>query len=194
MKTYKLTMLMTALILLCTAAHGENKNDADPALVSLRNKIEKGLSTLDPKPTFEIPESSAGRSLVVRYKTRQYVVHPKNKAGRISEKTEIQEGPSDDGFFLRAHIQPLGEVNQAVVPQIIRQTYWMLDLQVYEMENANKQIYFALSFNSRTNPELIKALKEIAAQAGADPPATKPAVKPSVKAQPSTPTSKDRPR
>ena len=76
----------------------------DPLLIDLKNKIEQGLSKLDPKPSFEIPESSAGRSLVVRYKTRQYVVHPKDKAGLISVTSETQEGPSDDGILLRAHI------------------------------------------------------------------------------------------
>ena len=147
---------------------GANKDDSKPdnILVELRNKIEKELGKLDPKPTFEIPQSSKGRSLVVRYKTRQYVVHPKSKSGHISEQTEMREGPSHDGFLLRAHVQPFGEVNQACVPQTLRQTYWSLYLQVYEMKKDKKQIYFALSYNSRTDKESIKKLKEIAAKLG----------------------------
>ena len=168
MKTYKFTMLVAALALLCTTGHGEDKKtEPDPVLVKLQGKIEQELTKLDPKPTFDIPESSVGKSLIVRYKTRQYTIHPKNKAGRISEDTVQREGPSDDGFLLRAHVQPFGEVNQACVPQTIRQTYWSLDLQVYEIEKEGKQIYFALSYNSRTDPKLIKRLKEIAEQIGA---------------------------
>ena len=139
----------------------------DPVLVDLKGRIEQEFAELDSRPTFEIPESSEGRSLVVRFKTRQYVIHPRTKGGRISEQTVTQEGPSDDGFLLRAHVQPLGEVNQADVPQTIRQTYWSLYLQVFGIEEQKKQIYFALSYNSRTKPELIKQLKDIAEQCGA---------------------------
>ena len=161
-------MLIAALALLSTTVHGEEKKiEPDPVLVILGGKIEQELGKLDPKPTFEIPESNLRKSLVVRYKTRQYTIHPRNMTGRISEDTVQLEGPSDDGLLLRAHVQPLGEVNQACVPQTIRETYWSIDLQVYEIEKEQKQIFFALSYNSRTDPELIKKLKEIAAQIGA---------------------------
>jgi len=167
MKTYRFTILVVALALLCTTGQGEDKKtEPDPVLVKLQSEIEQELATLDPKPTFDIPESSVGKSLTVRYKTRQYTIHPKNKAGRISEDTVQREGPSDDGFLLRVHVQRFGEVNQACVPQTIRETYWSLDLQVYEIEKEGKQIYFALAYNSRTEPDLIKKLQEIAEQIG----------------------------
>jgi hypothetical protein len=168
MKTYKLVMMVTAFALLCSTGRSEEKKiEPDPVLVKLKGKIEQELAKLEPTPTFEIPQSSVGKSLFVRYKTQQYTIHPQNKAGQISKETVQREGPSDDGFYLRAHVQPFGEVNQACVPQTIRQTYWSLDLQVYEIEKEKKQIYFALSYSSRTDPKLIKKLKEIAEQIGA---------------------------
>ena len=66
--------------MLCTAGLGEEKKvEPDPVLGKLKGKIEPEAAKLDPNPTFEIPESSVGRSHVVRYKTRQYVIHATNK-------------------------------------------------------------------------------------------------------------------
>ena len=139
----------------------------NPVIVALRSKMEQELTQLDPNElTFEIPESSMGHTLVVRYKTRQYIIHPTSKTGRISETAVIREGPSDNGFLLRVHVQRLGKVNQADVPQTIRQPYWSLDLQAYEIKNADKQIYVALSYNTNTDKKLIRKLRAITKECG----------------------------
>jgi hypothetical protein len=141
------------------------KASPDPILMTLKAKLEQEFQKLDPKPTFEFPDGYDGRSLVVRFKTRDYVVHPRNKAGRIAETTEKHEGPSDDGFLLRAHVQPVGVVNQSVVPQVVRETYWDLYLNVYPVRNTQKQVYFCLSYGGWTDETLIEKIQAVASYA-----------------------------
>jgi len=109
-----------------TTQTGLPKALPDPVLLALEQRLTRELQDLDPKPTFEFPDGSAGRSMTVRFKTRDYVIHPRTKSGRVSETTITTEGPSDTGFLLWAHVQTLGEVNQAVTPQVAREPYWNL--------------------------------------------------------------------
>jgi hypothetical protein len=162
------TALMTMLCV-CAVVAGATEPGPHPVLWKLKGEIEAALGELKPKPTVSFPHGS----LNVRFRTRHYTVHPKNKAGRISEETIQVEGPSDDGFFLRAHLQPKGTVNQAEVPQVWRETYWSTFLNVYEVKGSDKQIYMALSFSPWTDEEILKRIKEIAEQLS--PPYSEPA-------------------
>jgi hypothetical protein len=92
---------------------------ADPVLVRLRTSLERELSYLKPQATYELPESADGKSLVVRYRTKEYLVYARAKTGRLSATLERREGPEYDGVLIRAHVQPAGQVNQAVVPVLV---------------------------------------------------------------------------
>lgn len=143
---------------------GDPENSPDPMLVSLRSNLERAILHLDPRPTFEIPDSSAGRTLAVRFKTREYDLRMRIKSGAISERSMKREGPSAEGFLLRAHIQPLGEVNQAVVPQTLREQYWSTFVDVYPAKTEGKQIYLALSYGKGTDEKIINTMKMTAEQ------------------------------
>jgi hypothetical protein len=128
------------------------------------SRSDTRISQGHPRPTFEIPESSAGRTLAVRFKTREYDLRIRIKSGEMSDRSVKREGPSEDGFFLRAHILPLGEVNQAAVPQTLREQYWSTFVAVYPAETAGKQIYLALSYGRGTDEKIINTMKRIAEQ------------------------------
>lgn len=137
------------------------KVSPDPMLLSLKTRLERELRELEPKPTFEFPDGHAGRGLVVRFRTRNYIIHPSNKAGRVEERTITREGPSDEGFLLNVYSQRLGAVNQAVTPQLVREPYWNLYLNVYPVERDRKQLYFCLSYRGWTDEALIEKIKKV---------------------------------
>jgi len=160
MNKYGLTLL------LCVLGHinvSSAKEDySDPIIRTLRAEIKKELVELDPKPTFEVPRSSDARTLIVRYRTRDYHVHTYDNKGRIRGTLSSSEGPSDEGFLLNIHIQYLGRTNNAVTLQPIQHKHWKEDVAVYKVEKEFKQIYFSLSYNTKTDPDLIATLKKIA--------------------------------
>ncbi len=167
MKAYVWTAWVGAVALLCAREScGEGKAGPDPVLTKFRCRIEKEFAELSPRPTFEMRADEGGGALLVRYGTREYIVHPRTKDGRVSKETVRREGPGDKGFLLRIRIQPLATVNQAHVPQTVRGPYWDAFHQAYEMPKNGKQIYFVLEYGPRTDPAWIRKLKKIAEEFG----------------------------
>jgi len=140
------------------------KEPPDPVLVALKASFEKEFHRLEPKPTFEFPHAYVGRQLIVRFKTRQYDVHPQSKVGFVAEDVVKREGPSDDGFLLTASIQSLGGLNQLVTPQTVHEPYWSAYVNVYPVKNTQKQIYFWLAFRGRTDKKVMSTIMKIASQ------------------------------
>ena len=88
------------------------------------------------------------------------MIHPRNGTGR-GQKLVEEEGPSDEGFILKVHLQPKGQVNSPGIPQTIKSPYWMTHLNVYPVGDLEKQIYIALSHRGRTDKKLIQKLQKI---------------------------------
>jgi hypothetical protein len=132
---------------------------AEPVLLQLRTELERELADLQPAPVFEVRKSSGGRSLVVRYRTRDYIVYPRAKTGRFGDTLERHEGPDHDGVLIRAHVQPAGEANQALPPQTVRQPYWSTFLNAYPVPGTGKQVYLALSFQGPDDRPLLRKIR-----------------------------------
>jgi hypothetical protein len=132
---------------------------ADGAAVAELKVVERSLmpilEALDPQAKVEYRD----QSLVVAHRSQTFKVHGRNKSGEISEKTHDQVGPSYKGFVLSLHLEPRGEVHQAVTPQTIREPYWLSDLDVTPIGKTDKQIYWALSYGSRTDQELLDKIR-----------------------------------
>ncbi|MGE5191801.1 MAG: SecDF P1 head subdomain-containing protein [Deltaproteobacteria bacterium] len=124
-------------------------------LKAVEQSLKPILETLDPKAKIE----SRDQSLVVTYLAQTFKIHGRNKSGAISEKTHDVVGPGFKGFVLQAHLQPLGEVHQPVTPQTIREPYWLTDLDVTPIGKTDKQIYWALSYGSQTDKELLDKIR-----------------------------------
>ena len=98
-----------------------------------------------------------------RYKAKKHKVFPRNKTGREGERLIEVEGPENDGVLLRVHVQKKGEVNQAVVPQVLRQHHWMTFLDVHPVSGTDRQIYIALAYGEESDKDLVKKIKAVLA-------------------------------
>ena len=118
------------------------KRDGKTVLASLKTRLERETRELKPAPTFDLREKD--KSLAFRYKTRDYLVYPGNKTGRLARDPEKREGPDDDGVFLWVSVQRKGELNQVAVPQTIAEAYWTTYLDIYPIAATEEQFYFTL--------------------------------------------------
>jgi len=156
-----LIILVSISVLVFTTPVRADKDYLDPILKSLREKIKKEFAESDTKPTFEVPGSDGVRTMIVKYKTKQYIVPMLLKDGNKSLRKSIIEGPMEDGFLIKAYVQYLGAANQAKTPQTLQEKHWTTFLNVYPVKKEYKQIYLALSYTEKTEPELIKKLKQM---------------------------------
>jgi hypothetical protein len=99
------------------------------------------------------------QSLLVKYKTRKFMVHGMSMIGEHNQEAHEEEGPRYNGFLLSIHLQEAGTVMAAVVPQTIRRPYWQTDLDVVVC-GAGKQLYWALSYGASTGPAVLKQVRD----------------------------------
>ena len=143
-------------------AEAERRADTVPTrpescLHQAEKALRSALSGLTEEVTFEYAEHSP--SLTVKYRCRKFMVHGGSKPGAFSEKPHEVEGPDLRGFLLRVHVQDEGTVNQAVVPQTIRQPYWRTDLDITVVPGTGHQLYWALAYGSRTDESLLNGVR-----------------------------------
>lgn len=156
--------ILSLLALSVVAAADERKDTPDPVLVEMQTKLQAELKDLVPPPKFEVPKSYNGKSLIMRHKTREYLVYPSNKSGRIAPEPRKEEGPDNEGIYLGIHVEPQGQVNQAVVPQTINAKYWMTYLNQLPTSDPEKQIYFGLSYRGNTDKDVIERIGKVLGQ------------------------------
>jgi hypothetical protein len=146
------------------AEPGNVATNPESVLIQAEKALRRALADLGEEVTFEYAEHS--RSLTVKYRPRKFMVHGGSKTGAFSEELREEEGPDLRGFLLRLHAQDKGTVNQAVVPQTIRRPYWQMDLDVTVVSNTDRQLYWALSYNARTDRGSLKKIKAAVAGLG----------------------------
>jgi len=133
------------------------------ALATVAGALKPILVKLDPSPSVDFPEHHT--SLIVTHLPQMYKIHGRSKSGQVTTNVYDEVGPGFKGFILRVHLQPRGEVNQACIPQTIREPYWQTDLDVTPLGTTDKQVYWALSYMGRTPTnvlaELRTAMKEL---------------------------------
>ena len=151
-------LICASLVSLCSAQAEDPDAGPAPALLKAEKALRAALGDLDPEPSFEYSEHS--ESLIVKYRTRKFMVHTTTKSGRHSDKAIEVEGPSYQGFQLDIHLQEAGTINQAVVPQTIRRPYWQTDLDVTPLPGTDKQLYWGLSYGSRVSQDLLTQVKD----------------------------------
>lgn len=123
----------------------------------MASAVQPVLEKLDPKP--EIAPNS-GDTLLIAYKAQMFKIHFRSMTGEISPEAHDQLGPSFKGFVLHVHLQNRGEVNQAVTPQTLQEPYWRTDLDVTPLAGTPKQIFWALSYGVRTDPNMLMQLRQ----------------------------------
>lgn len=148
------------------AQNVERKHDL--VLEKVQNCLITVLKPLNPEPSIEYAKHS--KSLIIKYRTRKFMVHSGSKIGRFSEKAHEAVGPDFDGFMLQVHVQDAGTVNQARTPQTVWRPYWKTDLDVTQIAGTSKQIYWGLSYGSSPDGSLLsrvgKTLRELEGHVG----------------------------
>jgi hypothetical protein len=127
-------------------------------LKQIANALRPVLEKLEPKADIAYLSSTA--SLVVGYRSQPYKIHGRSMTGEVSPDAHDEIGPSFKGFVLRVHLQGKGEINQAVTPQTIGEPYWQTYLNVTPIGGTRKQIYWALSYGSRTDATLLSQIRK----------------------------------
>jgi hypothetical protein len=138
-----------------TTGGNSSSSDQPPELKAVEQALSPVLETLDPKIEVEFRD----RSLIATFLPQSFKIHGRTKSGAIDEKAHDEIGPSVKGFILKVHLQPLGDENQAVTPQTIHNPYWLTDLDVTPIAGTDKQLYWALSYGSRTDQELLNKIR-----------------------------------
>jgi len=132
--------------------------ETNAALNRVETKLRSVLASLQPAPAFEHPQHFP-ESLRVTYLPQRFLVHHHSHSGEIATNTVEEIGPSHKGFVLRIQSQPYGLVNQAAVPQTIREPYWETYLDVTPIDGMTNQIYWSLAYGSRADHTLLEKVK-----------------------------------
>ncbi len=126
-------------------------------LARVIEELQPVLSTLSPSPKVTTNSQS---SLAVSYQTQTFKIHSGSMTGEFSKEAHDEIGPTYKGFVLFVDVQPEGEVNQAVTPQTLRRPYWQTYIQVTPVAGSDKQLYWGLSFGSRTDTNLLSQIRQ----------------------------------
>ncbi len=114
------------IILLSFSLFAENNNSSSPALalLELKQKLETGLKSLKPSPTFNFPEKDKGKCLEVDFRIRKYEVHAMLKNGHYAKNAIKVKGPQMGGFMMALSVLPEKYKSPKTYPLVIREPYW----------------------------------------------------------------------
>jgi len=124
------------------------------------NELKAVAESLQPilqklNPGAKVEYSEGAQTLTITYLPQTFKVHSRSMNGEIALKAHDEIGPSYKGFVLMVSLQPKGLVNQAVTPQTMRYPYWATDMDVTPFGKTGKQLYWGLSYGSRTDYKLL---------------------------------------
>lgn len=128
----------------------------EPVLQAVESRLREALGDLDPAPAYRVD----GTTLVVEWRTQKFLVHPRTKSGEIAPQAREEVGPSHLGFVLNVHVQPAGEVNAAVTPQTLHTPYWETALDVTQVPSTDRQLFWGLSYGSRTDRKVLEIIRQ----------------------------------
>jgi hypothetical protein len=148
---------MIVIVMVCSNL-GADDEKPFPEIKAVAQSLDSLWKDLDPPP--KIAFTNRGRSVEIEYLPQTFKIHHTSKTGEISADAQDEVGPSYKGFLLKIHLQPKGEVNQIVTPFTITRPYWLTDLDVTPLAKTDSQIYWALSYGSRMNKDVLKEIRQ----------------------------------
>jgi hypothetical protein len=157
-KRFSLFTMALMAVLLVTVNLDADQEKLQPDMKLVSKALAPLLKNLDPKPVMEI--SNHGHTINIQFRPQTFKIHGKSKSGEIAAEAHDEVGPSFKGFVLNIHLQPKGEINQAVTPQTVQRPYWLMDLEITELAKTDHQIYWALSYGSQTPKDVLKEIRE----------------------------------
>jgi hypothetical protein len=155
MKTLCFTIILTLALFPCRLT----AEDGNSILKRTAEALAPALAKLDPKADVSFDDN--GNTLVITYLPQSYKIHGRSMSGEISPTAHDEIGPSYKGFVMRASIQSKGEIIQAVTPQTLTGPYWKSDIDVTPVEGTTSQLFWGLSYGSRTDSAVLSELRAI---------------------------------
>lgn len=122
------------------------------------DRLTAALGSLAPPATFT---RDSATTLRVSHRVQTFMIHDRSMDGRIATEAREEVGPSHQGFVLFAEVQPAGTVNQANTPQLLRRPYWETWIDVSPLPGSDRQVYWGLSYGSRTDTNLLSKIKAV---------------------------------
>lgn len=137
-----------------------------PELRRVVAAIQPVTATLS--PVTEVTTNST-TSVTISHLTQTFKIHGSSMTGEFSKEAHDQVGPTFKGFSLFVQVQEKGETNQAVTPQTLRRPYWLTYLQVTPVASSDKQLFWGLSYGSRTDTNLLAKIRHAVESMGEEP-------------------------
>lgn len=154
---FRSVWIIIAIALACPNLGADDEKPL-PEIKVVAQSLQSLWKDLEPPPKIEFVNQ--GRSLEIEYLPQTFKIHHTAKSGEISATAHDEVGPSYKGFLLKIHLQPKGEINQIVTPFTITRPYWLTDLDVTPLAKADSQIYWALSYGTRMNKDVLKEIRQ----------------------------------
>jgi hypothetical protein len=145
-----------ATVLFNVAVGTAEDDTPKPELKVALQVVQRSLDKFAPAAKVEFDGS---QTVKIMHLPQTFKIHGVSKGGEVALEAHDEIGPSARGFILTLHVQPKGEVNQAVTPQTLRRPYWMTDLDVTPIAKSDQQIYWGLSYGARTDAKLLEDLR-----------------------------------
>lgn len=144
------SMICLAALLIAT-----DEMRADPPAEELVEAVTAAITKHSPDAQFAVNRDG----FTAKAETMMLTVHRRGKGGEIFPQTDQYEGPSHKGFMLHIASHSGPYQGAAVTPQTLQEPYF----QTYiDSPPAGKDghYFIHLSYGSRLNPELKKAIFE----------------------------------
>ncbi len=154
-QTNWLAVFIAFSIFFAVPTHADETN---AILKQVELNLRTALSNVQQAPAFEYPESG---ELQTTYLPQKFFVHNIWMTGEIATNAHEEIGPSYKGFILSVYLQSIGDLNQKTTPQTWSEPYWQTDVDVAAVNGTTNQIFWALSYGSRTDKELLQTIRNV---------------------------------
>lgn len=141
------TIVLVAACALCVQAAGDDS--------TIFTRLSERLRAAVPDVIITTNETT----LTASFQTMTFKIHGRFMTGEIEKEARDDVGPKHTGFILTASLQPKGEINQACTPQTLQRPYWLTDLDVTPVAGSDRQLYWGLSYGTRTDTNTLAHLR-----------------------------------
>ncbi|HLZ53090.1 MAG TPA: hypothetical protein VKS19_01295 [Verrucomicrobiae bacterium] len=151
---------ITVLAVIAISTAYASAGESTPVLQRVEQAIKPVLTGLSPHPVVKSEQGENGPTLIVQYEVRKFMVYSPYMTGGWSTNAFEEIGPEAKGFVLTINIEKLGEPEQLVTPQTMREPYWETYLAITPIAGTTNQAYWALSCGARADPALQERIKQ----------------------------------
>ena len=159
----KHSLILAMLAVGCAAFADDSQAPELGQVVAALQPITAALS-----PAAEV-KATGPSSVTISYRTQTFKIHGGSMSGEFAKEAHDEVGPTSKGFVFSVDVQKKGEVNQAATPQTLRRPYWETYIQVTPVSGSDRQLYWGLSYGSRTDTNLLAQIRQAIEHMKEDP-------------------------